>query len=110
MILKVDKGVFRKVILNSEEIESLDSLLEDKRFINVVKCITCDNFTTFEDEDIVYIVQNSLSEASYEKGYIKCPWCGNEMYVAERQNNVKTIMTRRYFFTIERKDCNKIMK
>lgn len=95
------------MILNSKEEKSLGSLLADKGIINAVKCGVCRNLTAFEDEDIVW--RGSLLKVNCQKGYIKCPWCGNEMYVGESQETkFGKVLTKQYFSIIEGKDYDKI--
>lgn len=98
------------MILNSDEAKSLGSLLADKGIINAVKCSVCHNLTAFEDEDIVWRPQVIFMDyRDLEKGYVKCPWCKNEMYVAERQDSkMGYFMTRKYFSTIEGADYDEV--
>lgn len=98
------------MILNSEEEKSLGSLLADKGIINAVKCGTCHNLTAFDDEDITWKPQLIVvNNTEVKKGYVKCPWCGNEMYVGERQESaIGMIMTKKYFSTIEGEDYDEV--
>lgn len=98
------------MILNSEETKSLDSLLADKGIINAVRCSVCRNLTAFEDEDISWRPRIIfMDNRDVEKGYIKCPWCGNEMYVGERQETqIGTVLTKQYFSTIMGEDYDEI--
>lgn len=99
------------MILNSEEMKSLEDVLADKGIINAVKCSVCHNLTAFEDEDITWVPQVIfiMDNRDVEKGYVCCPWCKNSMYVAERQNSaLGKIITRKYFSTIEGKDYDEV--
>jgi uncharacterized protein (UPF0212 family) len=92
------KGDFRKMILNFKGETTLESLLVDKGITNVVRCGQCSNLVAFDDNDISYVAVNE----SAEKGFVKCPWCGHSMYVAEVRNTAfGRLMSRKYFTTIE---------
>lgn len=98
------------MILNSEETKSLGDLLADKGIINAVKCSVCHNLTAFDDEDIMWVPQVVfMDNRDVEKGYIKCPWCKNEMFVAQRQPSmIGMMMTHKFFSTIEGADYDEV--
>lgn len=95
------------MISKSGEEKSLESILARQGRTNAVRCGGCRNLVAFDDEDIQYIVGPVaiLAKAASERGYVKCPWCGKSMYVAERQDSaLGKVLTRKYFSVIEDAD------
>lgn len=92
--------------------QNIKDLIKIKGVIQAVKCAECGEASAFDLEDIKLRENKKMgvllkatayvNELPKLEGYVTCPWCGHEMFVAEWLVRGKQLqLCRKYWSTIE---------
>ena len=77
------------------------TLDEHNGAVAAIRCSKCDGLSTFDMSDIEYrraVIADARQRVA-ARGYVSCPWCGNEMIVSEL--NDAGMMVGKYFTMLE---------
>lgn len=86
--------------VNGLKVSNLEGLYNKQRqagrqpLIKAVRCSKCNNLSAFENEDVKYDKVRLLIddvEVDRVRGFVKCPWCGNRMFVNELDERLAQI-------------------
>ena len=74
--------------LNDDEY-TMEEILDKKGgHTCAVRCLKCGRITAFDKDDIIYKKAAIIlldRDPTEEQGFVKCAWCGKDMYVVKRQ-------------------------
>lgn len=87
--------------VNGLRVSNLEGLYNKQRkagrqpLVKAVRCSKCNNLSAFENEDISVCLQQT-EKGETLRGYVKCPWCGNKMFVSEWKKDTAQLIGKYY--------------